>query len=86
MRTNLLLAALVVGLSLMAGCDTSPRSDVDQLRADIADDLVTYGQTQGQVDNQITRTSYHNMRGINDDLMRILLLDRPSRSSYYPVE
>ncbi len=90
MRIFVLAAAVLIALGLMGGCEDQAKRtepvDVDQLRADLADDLVTYGATQGQVDNQITRTSYHNLRGLNQDLLHLLLLERPSRHIAYPVE
>jgi hypothetical protein len=84
MRTSLLLSAIVLGLSVLTGCQNE--ASVDNLRTAISNDLVTYGATQGQVDNQITRTTYLNLRGVNQDWLSLWLLDRPSRMSRYPIE
>lgn len=84
MRTSLLLSAIVLSLSVLTGCQNE--AGVDNLRAAISNDLVTYGATQGQVDNQITRTTYLNLRGVNQDWLSLWLLDRPSRMSRYPIE
>ncbi len=64
------------------GDDEITAADV---RADMSPALMTVGSTQGEVDNAVARTLDTNSRQVWNDLGRILLLDRPSRSSSYPI-
>ena len=82
-RLMMWTALLIVGVAIV-GCGKKQLTASD-VRKQLADDLVTPYETQGEVDNRIAHTSTTNLRGFNLDLMRLLLLERPHRSMHYPT-
>ncbi len=49
-------------------------------------DMAAPARTQVEHDGRVARTMILNIDKANEDLTRLLLLDRPSRSMYYPVD
>lgn len=49
-------------------------------------DMAVPAHTQVEHDGRIARTLIHNIDKANEDLTRLLLLDHPSRTMYYPVD
>ncbi len=85
MKTYLLATALVGTMLLGVGC-SQEMTQRQRLYHDLAYSLETQTATRGQVHNQMRRTAIHNMRGINEDILRLGLLDRPSRSTVNPMQ
>lgn len=56
-----------------------------KLRRQMADDLHTPGATREEYENRAHLTKIINDRKFNQDVMRVLLLDRPSRALDYPT-
>lgn len=92
MRIKMMLAVLIVGASAMlvtaGGCSSTPESDrvtVDSLSRDMTPEMQGVGLSPEQRRNRHIRTINTSMRQVWDDLDEILLLDRPSRMSPYPI-
>ncbi len=56
-----------------------------EMRAEMANDLHTPAQTRTEYENRTSLTTIINGRKFNQDVMRTLLLDRPSRGMDYPT-
>jgi len=78
-----LLTALVLITLAFAAVGCNAQLTAADIRADLADDLITPGQTKGEYRNQIAHTNIINLRKFNEDLKRLLLLERPFRGPYY---
>lgn len=57
----------------------------DEVRSNYSPERFTLGETDGQFKNRTSRTVDTNLSNFWDDLMSVMLLDRPSRSSPYPI-
>lgn len=77
------LTFVVLGIAALAltGCNDIT---ADSIRSDLPKDLHTPGETKGQVDNRVAFTSTVDLRNFNQDMLRFMLMDRPSRSLDYP--
>lgn len=79
-RTTQRFAALVavsIGAALLAGCHGSGRAA--EFRKDPTPTADSLSRSNDEIHNRITRTNDTNLRAFNEDLGRLLLLDRPSR-------
>ncbi|MFA9478675.1 hypothetical protein ACERK3_10240 [Phycisphaerales bacterium AB-hyl4] len=76
-------AVLVVMMLVFAGCH-SPTSAAG-VRANFSPELHSTANSYEQHLNREARTRDMNLRGVWDDGSRLLLLDRPSRLSPYPI-
>lgn len=87
MNKTLMAAVLAGGLVLLAGCQEAKEKpiSVDEVRSWMVDDLSTPYETEAEVANRATHTVIINGRKINADLMRMFLLDRPSRDVSAPT-
>jgi len=85
---TMLLGLVVAGLGFaFAGCNNQgekPMSN-DEIRSSMVSDLATTYETEEEVKNRFTHTSIINGRKINADLMRLFLLDHPSRDVSSPT-
>lgn len=63
---------MLAGVLTVGGCNTTP-------------ELKTTAMTAPQHSSRIERAVDHNMRQIWDDLDYMLLLDRPSHLTAYPI-
>ena len=68
LAVRLLAAGAVAAIGLLASGCSSPSGNID-----------TAGQTSAEVNNSLTITTDTNWRLFNEDLGRLLLLDKPSR-------
>ncbi len=59
---------------------------VRDVRHRMSKNLHTYSETGKMTANRISRTSITNERGMNEDMLHVFLLDRPSRGNIYQVE
>lgn len=82
MKYILSLAALGIMALGMVGC--SNEITAQRMREEMPKELATPAETKGQVDNRIAYTATRELRGFNEDLLRFMLLDRPSPSIEYP--
>jgi len=87
MNKTLMAAALAGGLVLLAGCQEPKEKQVsiDEVRSWMVEDLSTPYETEDEVANRATHTAIINGRKINADLMRLFLLDHPSRDISAPT-
>ena len=79
----LALIALVTAIPAFSGCQAP--TPADRVRANFSPELDTTTRNFEQHRNMEARTVDLDTRGIWDDGARILLRDRPSRLSPYPV-
>ena len=79
----MLLCGLVSLLTALGGC--SNKVTVKSIRKDPSPALDALARSKEQRKNDWTRIVDTNKRQIWDDIDYLLLLDRPSRSSRYPV-
>ena len=77
------LAAIVVGLALVGGC--SDKITGDSVRMDMSPELKSEAHNSEQLENRYARSQDTTLRQIWDDIDELLLRDRPSRLSRYPV-
>lgn len=87
-----MLAVMIVGAAAMllsaGGCSSAPETDrvtVDTLRDNMTPEMQGVGLSPDQRRNRHIRTVNTSLRQVWDDLDEILLLDRPSRMSPYPI-
>lgn len=74
------------GLLVIALGACSPQKQrLDAYRGNPTPELDTLSKTHDNIDNRLTITSDSNLRMLNEDIGRALLLDRPSRLSPVPV-
>lgn len=92
MRIKMMLAVMIVGSAALlvsaGGCSSAPETDrvtVDSLSRDLTPEMEGVGLSHDQRRNRHIRTVNTSMRQIWDDLDEILLLNRPSRMSPYPI-
>jgi hypothetical protein len=79
----LFLAVIVASLALMGGCgDKITGGDV---RADMSPELKSMAHNSEQLENRYARSQDTTLRQIWDDIDELLLRDKPSRLSRYPV-
>ena len=84
-RTTLsCLTALALMCTLIGGCTSGAITGAD-VRADMSPELTSVAHTSEQMKNRKARTYDTNMRQIHDDIATILLEDRPSRLTHYPL-
>ena len=79
------MAVFAAVAALAGGCDGPPKVTADRVRSDMSPELETIAMTRGQRMNNVARTMDTNLRELNDDWDRIFLLDRPLRTSRYPI-
>lgn len=75
----------LLGIMAVATSGCSNDMTAASVRGDMHKDLVTPGETAGEVENRMAFTSTVNTNNFNQDLLRFMLLDRPSRSIQYPT-
>jgi hypothetical protein len=70
---------------MLGGCGDEYKGEAqaEHYRDMIADDLEFPGQSDAEIDNRIRQTKIVNLRSINQDWIRLWLLDRPRRSMDY---
>lgn len=85
-RSVLSIAAVcaLFALSLAAG-GCSQEITGDTIRANMTPELQSLAHTPEQNKNRVAITIDTNMRSIWDDVLSILLLDRPARLNRYPM-
>lgn len=79
MTMVLVVAACGCG-TMLGGC-----SRADAYRMNPTPELDTTSQRRADIDNKLTITNDTNLRLMNEDLGRLLLLDNPSRASPQPA-
>jgi len=81
------LACLIAAsLTLAVGCSSEPKPiTAESLRQDMPADLHTPAETREEYLNRTHLTTTINMRKFNQDVLRLLLLDRPARTMDYPT-
>jgi len=89
MKTTV-FALILTGLFVLAsGCEENKEQpeamSIDELRSSMVADLSTPYETEQEVANRFTHTAIINGRKINADLMRLFLLDHPSRDISAPT-
>jgi hypothetical protein len=82
--TKLTAIAMIAAITLVGGC-SSDQITAKSVRKDMSPELVSLAHQSEQRRNMHARTHDTNKRQIWDDLDRILLLDRPTRLSEYPI-
>jgi hypothetical protein len=82
--TKLAVIGLIAALTLAGGCG-SDQITAKSVRKDMSPELMSLAHQREQRRNMYARTLDTNKRQIWDDLDRILLMNRPSRLSEYPV-
>ncbi|NBB83247.1 MAG: hypothetical protein GVY28_07555 [Alphaproteobacteria bacterium] len=82
MRT---IVACTLGLMLLAVVGCSDKITAQDIRHDMPGDLHTPAETREQYNNRTALTATVNLRKFNQDVMRLLLLDRPTRGLSYPT-
>jgi len=82
-QRTLTIALLAGALVLAAGCSSSPTSA--GYRGDLTPELDSTANSHEQDQNRYARVIDNNTRTAWDDLARVLLLDRNSRLSPYPM-
>ncbi len=85
---SVVTGAAVLALFGMAciGCGrSSSKVTAMSVHGDMSPELESIALTPGQRRNQVLRSADTDLRQVADDTMGILLLDRPSRMSPYPV-
>ncbi|MCC7205572.1 MAG: hypothetical protein IT441_10865 [Phycisphaeraceae bacterium] len=85
-RSIVLTSALVVlcGLSV-GGCSGGKRVTAGSTRWDPSPELDTLDRSYDQVLNDMARTNSTNIRGAQDDGLRMLMLDEPVRMNQMPI-
>ena len=76
---------VAVGLTLLVslgGCNTVTPGKV---RRNMSPALATTDRARGQAANDMARVVDHNTRTAWDDFKRLMLLDKPSRLTPYPI-
>ena len=84
-RTLFQLCLAAAGLTLLlagSGCNTVRPG---QVRHNMTPALATTDATRAQVRNDQARMLDHNTRGAWDDFYRLMLLDKPSTLTPYPI-
>lgn len=82
-KTFFIASAALIGASVL-GC--SPQQQrLSAYRANPTPELDTLSKTHDNIDNRLTITNDSNLRMLNEDIGRALLLDRPTRLSPTPV-
>ena len=81
------VAGMLAGAMVLGGCsrNTTSASLYRQIRQDPTPELNTLTKTQVDIQNMMTVTLNENKRSRLEELHRILLLDRPSRLTRYPM-
>ncbi|MCC6229448.1 MAG: hypothetical protein IT432_09495 [Phycisphaerales bacterium] len=84
-RLAALLAAAAVGT--LVGCSTSDYNEelADDIRGDLSPELDTMHERPTDVKNRHALMVDENLRLLNEDMARLLLLDRPSILSEHPM-
>ena len=77
-RTAAILATLAA--AGLAGC-SAQQSRLASYRSNPTPELDTLSQRHDDIDNRLTVTNDTNLRQLNEDIGKALLLDRPSRLS-----
>ena len=81
------LACAALWITMLLALSACARKDVAyQYYKDMGKDMAMPARTQVEHDGRVARTFIHNIDKANEDLTRLLLLDRPSRSMWYPVD
>ena len=85
-RSVLSLAAIcaMLALSVAAG-GCSQEITGDTVRANLTPELQSLAHTSEQNKNRVAITIDTNTRSIWDDVLNLLLLDRPARLNRYPM-
>lgn len=80
----ILIAAVGSAGLLLTGCSDSYQQ-LHDARFEPAPELRTLSRTPDQTENAAFYTIDHNMRALNGDMSRLLLLDRPLRLGMEPI-
>lgn len=82
-RSTVVCSVLALGAALVVGgCNSNTAAGRDaRVRANLTPELSTLSQRPIEVDNRMTLSMDENLRLANEDLIRMWLLDRPSRLS-----
>lgn len=83
LKRMLVLFALAFGMIAAVGC--SDRITADDVRGDMSPELKSMAHNSEQLENRYARSSDTTLRQIWDDIDMLLLRDKPSRLSRYPV-
>ncbi len=84
MRWSGLALAAVIAIT-SAGCASNDEITADKIRSAPSPEMEGMVRTHEQRDNDFSKTMHVNGRQIWDDIDMIMLWDRPSRLSRYPV-
>ena len=79
----LCVAGLIGVAALATGCNNDIKAK--DVRSDYSPELFSMGMSKEQMKNAHARTIDTNGRQAWDDAARLLLLDRPLRTSKYPI-
>lgn len=77
-RRRATLVLLAASAAFAVGC-SAQQSRLAAYRANPTPEVDTLAQTHDDIDNRLTVTNDTNLRMLNEDIGRALLLDRPSR-------
>jgi len=76
-------ALIAIGALSVAGC--AGKNQINSLRNDPSINLDTLAQRHDDIDNRLVITRDTQFRQMNEDIGRVMLLDRPSRLADKPV-
>lgn len=85
-RIILRSALLLAPLALLAGCSSTAQKgeSLSAIRSNPTPGLNTEDQRYSDIHSEINIVHNDNIRKLNSDGLRFMLLDRPSRLSPYP--
>jgi hypothetical protein len=75
---------VLASVAAIGGCTSVSRED-SRVRDNLTPELSTLSERPREVDNRMLITMDTNAREINNDLLRMWLLDRPSRLTRQPM-
>lgn len=76
-------ASLFAAIAAFAGCSAED-AQLAEVRSNPTPELMSLGDSMDSNVNTATATTSTNLRAVNNDLGRLLLLDRPSRLTPQP--
>jgi hypothetical protein len=85
LRTSMLSAFALTGISFLAGCQTGSDTDFRVVAANPTPELQGTVERRIDVDRHMAVTKDLNKRMFSDDLGRVFYTDHPSRLSPLPV-
>lgn len=84
MKRFLALSSAALVLFGLSACTSVSPADA-KVRENLTPELSTLSETPREVDNTMIHAMDTNARGINNDLRRMWLLDRPTRLTRQPM-